>query len=558
MWSTVTGKDAAISRLAQIFRVITALALGSVGLLSMTATPAAAHAVLLDSNPQDRQTLDEAPQSVELHFNEQVQPIDGAFQLFPSHGAPIELEAHAANHNIIIDLPADLDDDAYAVSWRVISADTHPLGGAISFQVGETTALPADIDGVDASSTSVRGVVWGLTALMYVGLLTMTGLVIFNQIVRRRLISESPDDRPIIWRMYLLATASALLLIPFTALDSIGRDITHILQPADWAPQVLWQPIATALVISLIGAVAVLLATRPGTIKQLASVIAALLAVSAPVLGGHPQTIHPAWLMIPADITHLIVGSFWVGGIIGLLRYLVSASPTTSAYHAIIVVNRFSTLALGSVLLLTISGGLMSLLILESPADLVATGHGKTLLVKLGLIGVVILLAAWNRIRLLPALEKHEADTDRWTSLHRILRYEATVLIGVLVISGLLTNQAPQHNTDSTAQVIDISVEAQGLTATGQLEPGLVGQNTLTFALTYAGEPLSPEEVTVEALLPAEDLGPFIDKPETSEQGDYVANIQTPVAGDWEIWIHVRVDKFSQPRVQIPVPIAHQ
>lgn len=557
MQLTVTGKDADFSRLANIFGAVAAIVVGLTILLGATATPAAAHAVLLDSSPEDGQRLDEAPEVVELHFNEQVQPIDGAFQLFPSTGEPLELEAHATNHDVIIDLPAGLDDDAYAVSWRVISADAHPMGGAVSFQVGDATALPADIDGIDETSNTVGIAVGVLTALMYFGLLAMTGLIVFHHLVLRPPVSKIPNDRYIVWAMYFLAVAAALLLIPLTAIHNLGGEIGSLLQPDSWASQVGWQPATTALVIGLMGAAAALFATQPGNVVGFVSVVAALLAVSAPVFVGHTQTIQPGWVMLPADIAHLVAGALWVGGIIGLVRYLVYATRTTPAHHAVVVVNRFSTLALGSVILLVISGGLMALLILDSFAEVVETGYGQTLLVKVGMVGVAIVLAALNRFHLLPALEKHAADTDRWTRLHRILRYEAIFLVGVVAITGFLTNQAPQREASNggEAQVVDINVESQGLTATGQFEPGLTGQNTLTFKLAYEGEPLSPEEMTVEARLPAQDLGPFIDEPEVSDQGDYVADILTPVEGEWEVWISVRVDTYTQPRVQIPITI---
>ncbi|WP_236538890.1 copper resistance CopC family protein [Spiractinospora alimapuensis] len=49
-----------------------AVGLAAGGLLLATAGPASAHNVLVESTPQDGETLDSAPDQVELVFNEEV------------------------------------------------------------------------------------------------------------------------------------------------------------------------------------------------------------------------------------------------------------------------------------------------------------------------------------------------------------------------------------------------------------------------------------------------------------------------------------------------------
>ena len=113
-------------------------------------------------------------------------------------------------------------------------------------------------------------------------------------------------------------------------------------------------------------------------------------ATATPVLVGHSRTTEPVWLMIAADVSHLIVGAFWTGGVIGLLLFLKSASPrrggtSTDVERATRVTARFSRFALYSVLLLALSGTVMTVLIIDAPAQLVDTGYGLTLLLKLSI-----------------------------------------------------------------------------------------------------------------------------------------------------------------------------
>ena len=92
-----------------------------------------------------------------------------------------------------------------------------------------------------------------------------------------------------------------------------------------------------------------------------------LLALAAPVLVGHTQLMEPRALVIGADIGHLLAGSFWIGGVLGLLLFLSSARVTgngTAPTVAVKVVQRFSGLwPVWSVAILAVSGTIMGIMI---------------------------------------------------------------------------------------------------------------------------------------------------------------------------------------------------
>ena len=128
-------------------RMVTMLA-ALLGALSWLAAPeAAAHAVLMKANPAANQQLDAAPRELELTFNENVGPV--FFKVLDragkETGKPGELRIDG--NSLFLPLGEQLANGTYIVTYRVISADTHPVGGSFAFAVGEPVASGAEIEG---------------------------------------------------------------------------------------------------------------------------------------------------------------------------------------------------------------------------------------------------------------------------------------------------------------------------------------------------------------------------------------------------------------------------
>src|ERR1700760_1767348 len=99
------------------------------------ATGASAHASLAASEPRDGAVLTQAPKRVELHFNERVTA--GAIHLIDATGRLRDGGAvDARAETIAITVPPDLPQGTSIVSYRVISADGHPVAGSVTFSVG--------------------------------------------------------------------------------------------------------------------------------------------------------------------------------------------------------------------------------------------------------------------------------------------------------------------------------------------------------------------------------------------------------------------------------------
>ncbi|MEA3028067.1 MAG: copper transport protein, partial [Alphaproteobacteria bacterium] len=103
------------------------------------ASAALAHASLIQSEPADRAVVAQPPPRLTLTFNEPVSPV--ALRLVQPDGNVIELKDVAAGGpTVAVALPSGLPRGTHLLSWRVISADGHPVGGALTFSVGQPSA----------------------------------------------------------------------------------------------------------------------------------------------------------------------------------------------------------------------------------------------------------------------------------------------------------------------------------------------------------------------------------------------------------------------------------
>lgn len=551
-------------------RVLAAALLGAL-LVLLGVQSASAHAELLSTTPQDGAVLEQAPAEAELTFNEPVQLIEDSIRLFAGDEDPVVLEAHISNDTVIAALPAEVEQGRYALSYRVVSADGHPISGAITFTIGNASG-PAPAPMVDTQTPqSTQTALSVLTALQYIALLVFVGLIIFDRAVLRGRGPASARSARVLGWAGIGAAVASVLLVPVSALNVTGDRLGALLTPSQWWGGLLWAPATAAGLVIVAGAGAYVLATRAveRPRARLLALVPAFLALVAPVLVGHTQLIEPRALISASDFGHLLAGSFWVGGVVGLLLFLASARPGDGGTSegdpmlAAEVVQRFSRLAVWSVALLAALGLVMGLMIVGSLQTLFTTTYGILLLVKVGIIIPIVAIAGYNRFRLLPRLFTSPTARQRWRHLTRALGMEATLLVVVLLVTGFLTNLSPGqdmqdhpgHET-AVADTVTLDAQAQGLTIDGTLEPALVGANDLSFALQYQGEAVTSEEVTIRVSLPEHELGPFEVTPEFDEAaGEYSAELTLPVAGEWQVDVVARVSKFDEPIVTVPVTV---
>ncbi|MCO5218603.1 MAG: copper resistance protein CopC [Thermomicrobiales bacterium] len=521
----------------------------------MTASPhsVSAHAMLLSTEPAEGTILDTAPEQVTLTFSEPVSVVDGGTVLYVRGYDPRPLTPAVQDETVTVSLPIDLADGTYALQWRVISADGHPMAGTLMFSIGQPS-LAVDVPILTTSSAME----WGMNVSVwakYLGLLATTGLLIGGWSYTR------PDWRALIrivrWTA-MLAILGAVLELPFAAAVQTGHDRWQ------WASmrQLDSSSLIAAVLVVAGMAVVLMLSVRDRFWSRVVATVMAVIACLAPLLTGHTRTQSPESVMMLADTVHLLAASFWLGGLIiltlGLRRsgHLVSfATPA----GAIATVSRFSTLAAWSVLLLAGSGTAMTWVILEAPRDLIDTDYGRDLLLKVALVLVIVVLAALNRFRILPRLER---DYD--VLLPRLRRLVVGELMLLIVVVGV-TSVLVQQNPNTVAEAVQPTVLFDGSipldkdhTATVIVRDTGDERVTVVVAISSSTGPLDEplDSVNAEWTLPDEGLGPitvrlFPDELSTS----YGGTTALPSSGDWTLTIRARIDRFTDSRGSVTVSV---
>ena len=173
--------------------------------------------------------------------------------------------------------------------------------------------------------------------------------------------------------------------------------------------------------------------------------LAAAAVLIVPGAAGHAAQTAPRGLSLLFDWLHLLSGSLWFGGLIGLLvlwRALPAASRTAGLA---VVVPRFSNVALTSVLVLIASGTGAAVIHMPTLASMWQTSYGKAMLVKIGLLLAAMALASVNLLRTKNRLRASQPEVAQPAArlLRRFVGGETVLVIGAVLAAAVLSSLPP-------------------------------------------------------------------------------------------------------------------
>lgn len=150
---------------------------------------------------------------------------------------------------------------------------------------------------------------------------------------------------------------------------------------------------------------------------------------------------------MPFDALHLVSGSIWLGGLVGLLIVWFSVGGERRVPALTVIVPRFSTVALVSVLVLLGTGTGATIVHMPAVNALWGTSYGVAILVKIGLLSIAVALASGNVLRSKPRLAaarvRPELGADAARLLRRLIGGEAVVISGAVFAAAVLSSLAP-------------------------------------------------------------------------------------------------------------------
>lgn len=183
----------------------------------------------------------------------------------------------------------------------------------------------------------------------------------------------------------------------------LGADLASVLDPS-LERVVLGSSVGAALGVRFAGLAAMTLGARSERRSlQRLSLAGLLLAAGSFLLTGHTSISPQRALLAPLLLVHLLIVAFWFGALLPLYR----VTRLESRAQAGRVLEAFSRTAQWLVPLIALAGAAMATLLLPDPAALISP-YGLLLLGKVAVFVALMGLAALNRLRLVPAIERGE------------------------------------------------------------------------------------------------------------------------------------------------------
>ncbi|MDP5182346.1 copper resistance protein CopC [Blastococcus sp. BMG 814] len=562
-----------------------------------TAGPAAAHATLVATTPGEGARVDTAPDEVTLQFTEGVSLGAGYARVLGADQQRVDAGNASVDGGVVtIPLRGGLPDGGYLVTYRVISADSHPVSGAFSFAVGDGELLAAGTADAGAATDPVVGTLLPVTRWVgYAGLALALGVPVLVAVCwpagrgSARLRGMATGGAAAV---AVSALAGFLLQGPYAAGTGLGAVADPALLGATARTGVGWGALARvvlALALLLVLRRAWRAATGPGrgTTALVAALGGGLVLATAAV--GHPVAGRWPVLAVLVAAVHAGAMAVWLGGLAGLLAAAVRPGAEPAAVAA--ALPGFSRLAFGAVVALVVSGVVQSVREVASPTALVETTYGRLLAVKLLLVVVLLAAAGISRVwvqqrlgirrprsrrtttvhafasgvapeRAEPAPEEVAAAAERdrvqagaaaehLPALRRSLLVEAVLAAVVLALSAVLVATPPART--ALAQPVEVVLPLQGGSGSTsgslqvQVEPARPGENSLhVYLFDEAGRLTQPADIRVTLTERSQQIGPLDVALQPAGPGHFVGDGMTiPGAGTWTLTATVRLDEFT-------------
>jgi copper transport protein len=563
--------------------------------LALLAMPvrADAHAELESSEPASGEQLATAPTEVVLHFTEAVDLTGDTLTVLDVDGERLDIgkPEHPGGEgaSVAASLPG-LDDGAYVVAWRVVSSDSHPIGGAFTFRVGEAGADAADdqalIDEVLGGSRdgdSTLGAVFG--AVRFAGLAGITVLVGSVAFVAWLWPSGAGDRRArrlvtAAWAATVVATGLSIPLqgayvAAGTLGDALGLDVVADEMGARtgraWVVRLLLLAAAAVLLPRLARAAS-------STGARAASVVGGVALLATISLTGHAVSGDLVPLAFVTDVVHLSAVSVWLGGLAVLVVALLWEGADAPDDEVEAVVGRFSPVAFAAVVAIVASGTVQGWRQVGSYDALLETGYGRLLVLKVALVSAMLVAAAvsrsWVRQRAAPRTaalalspgpgamaESPGGARSRLSLLRQSVGVEAGLAIVVLAVTSLLVNAVPGETAagdGGSGGPFATQITEDDIVLSLDVDPAAVGPVSVHLYLNEPGGApfLGFEEVTADLTLTERDLGPITLSLVDYGQGHLSAEgAEIPLEGDWDLEVTVRTSDIDQTVFETVVPV---
>ena len=498
-------------------------------LLCAPAAMASAHAVLDNSVPTSGATLEDTPLQIVLDFDESVESSLGYIKLFSSSGKRVQLpavKADASDASIVRVVPPTLAQDSYVAVYRVISADGHPVEGAITFRVGAgaVSNLASVIETALQDSETSNAVKIAMALMRFISYIAIS-IVLAG--IFFLLGSDAPRkglNRAVVLAGSVLGLSGALLYLlhGMNASGGTWGQIANVSVVKDVFATQVGESLFARIVVSLL---LVSVVTRWG---KFVAVLAFATLPFTYAFAGHAAVDSPAALTIALLALHVAAVGVWCGGLILLI--FVKDIRTTS------IVEWFSQRAAVLIAVVVATGVVQALLLMDGIGNLTKTSYGKALIAKVCVVGIMLICAAIVRRRF------YESGVSR---LRAVLCAEVVVGLVVLSITSGMVAASPRP-TVSNAPFSTALVQGDVI-ANITISPPRVGESEMHVIVSPPNGSLDPVlAIKARFSLVSGSVPPIQAELNAVGPNHFVGYIQFVYPGEWKVDVIVSPDANSE------------
>ena len=530
------------------------------------ARAASAHATLEETQPTNDSVVPTAPAQVTMRFSEGVETPFGAVRVYNDSLDRVDTGKllRPARDTVAVSLKSGLGNGTYTVTWRVISADSHPVGGAWVFHVGAASAAGKGVAArvlLANAPTYVSALLTTARLLDFALILGLAGGSISLVVVLRGLTYES--RRRLLGVLGGLAAALAVVAVAGIVLQGAKAGGFGLWNALDWnvlhaVLETRFGQVWVAEAAAALAIVYLLLAARfpeqrileaPAT----AALVLSVLLVLAPAASGHASV--SGLFTFVVDVVHVEAAAAWTGGLLFLLLALRFAEDRWARARE--WVPAFSALAVLSVTVLLVAGVINGYLEVRTWSGLWETTYGRLLLVKVALVLPLLALGAYNNrvsVRRIAAGTQSVLDRSRFL---RAVGAELAIVVAIVAVTAVLVGEPPAKAVVAPTGPYATDTIIGPYELNFVVDPAKTGPNQIhLYLLDRNGQQGKAAEARVIATLPSANVGPLRFQGTLAGPGHFlVQGAQLPFPGKWTLRLEVRRGKFDLYTKTLEVPI---
>jgi copper transport protein len=525
---------------------------------------AGAHASLSGTDPGGGTTVRTAPGSVTLTFDEPVGVAFGGVKIFAPDGSLVGSEAKIDGDVVTVPMKSR-QRGTYAVGYRIVSADAHPVRGAFVFHVGAPSKDHLSERKAKAATTSdetIQGAYGVARFVMLAGVLLGVGGALFA-------LFAAPGWRArwVGWLLILgwLGCIASFLLDAAVAGGFTVREVLVLDVVREQAEGVYGSGTLVRSLLVLICLVVWYLALRTTNLKaqrtRILLSIPFVLAALSLAITGHAIAANPTIVRLPADMLHSLAAAVWAGGLLQLIAFMrhgkADGVDVPSATH------RYSNIALGAVCVLVVTGVIAAIgeigWSLDAARD---TRYGQLVIAKVLLLICIVPLAWINRRRNVTAVMERGSSQLASQARERLRTFatgELILLLIVIALTAWLIASIPAK-VAARPQLIDRTIELRdGGSLQVTIDPASVGRNEVhVYVLGEQSQP-DPDvsKIQMKGDLTGRDFGGLVIPLRAAGPGHATTGDATiPLAGTWKFTVQIRRGRFDEERVRFAAKVA--